>query len=356
MIFLTVMAILLVSGPLAPSVFAQESDVQKLEAQLTSELQKVNTKYQEIESLNQQIDSLNKEKETLAEKITTQEVKVEERKEVASKRLQQIQVSDFVSYSILHLLNSESISDFFNRLYVFQQLFQSDEEVLKNLSNQVAELNRLQKEAEKAATDLVTKKEQLTAENQAFESSVNDLKKLIADNKEALAKVQEQKKETAGVVASTITAVAQLTSDKPAIASSTQQIPTTQAATVQPATTVAQTQVPATAETPTTQAPATSNQSGGRTLNVQATGYSYNEPGLSYYTATGIDLRNNPTVIAVDPSVIPLGSLVEVPGYGIAIAGDTGGAIKGNIIDLHFTTVEQANQWGRRNIKIRILN
>ena len=50
------MAILLVSGPLAPSVLAQESDVQKLEAQLTSELQKVNTKYQEIESLNQQIE------------------------------------------------------------------------------------------------------------------------------------------------------------------------------------------------------------------------------------------------------------------------------------------------------------
>ena len=56
MIVLTVMAILLVSGPLAPSVLAQESDVQKLEAQLTSELQKVNTKYQEIESLNQQIE------------------------------------------------------------------------------------------------------------------------------------------------------------------------------------------------------------------------------------------------------------------------------------------------------------
>ena len=316
------MAFLVVSGPLVPSVFAEETDIQKLEAQLTSELQKVNTKYQEIESLNQQIDSLNKEKETLAEKITTQEAKVEERKQVAAKRLQQIQVSDFVSYSILHLLNSESISDFLNRLYVFQQLFQSDEEVLKNLSEQVAELSRLQKQAEQASTDLVAKKEQLTAESQAFEGSVNDLKKLIADNKEALAKVQEQKKESSAVVASAITAVAQLTTDKPAVASSTQQTPTTQAA----------------------------------TLNVQATGYSYNEPGLSPHTATGVDLRKNPTVIAVDPSVIPLGSLVEVPGYGIAIAGDTGGAIKGNIIDLHFTTVDQANQWGRRNVTIRILN
>ena len=265
------MAFILVSGPLAPSAFAEESDIQKLEAQLTSELQKVNTKYQEIESLNQQIDSLNKEKETLAEKITTQEAKVEERKQVAAKRLQQIQVSDFVSYSILHLLNSESISDFLNRLFVFQQLFQSDEEVLKNLSEQVAELSRLKTAAEQASTDLVAKKEQLTADSQAFEGSVNDLKKLIANNKEALAKVQEQKKEASGAVASAITAVAQLTTDKPAVASSTQQTPTTQAATAEPATTVAQTQASATSETPTTQTAAASNQSGGRTLNVQAT-------------------------------------------------------------------------------------
>lgn len=135
------MAFILVFGPLAPSVFAEETDT-KTRSTINFRIQKVNTKYQEIESLNQQIDSLNKEKETPAEKITTQETKVEERKQVASKRLQQIQVSDFVSYSILHLLNSESISDFLNRLYVFQQLFQSDEEVLKNLSEQVAELSR----------------------------------------------------------------------------------------------------------------------------------------------------------------------------------------------------------------------
>ena len=96
------------------------------------------------------------------------------------------------------------------------------------------------------------------------------MKKLIADNKEALAKVQEQKKEASGAVASAITAVAQLTTDKPAVASSTQQTPTTQAATAEPATTVAQTQASATSETPTTQTAAASNQSGGRTLNVRS--------------------------------------------------------------------------------------
>ena len=72
--------------------------------------------------------------------------------------------------------------------------------------------------------------------------------------------------------------------------------------------------------------------------------------------ATGIDLSKNPICIAVDPSVIPLNSLVEVPGYGIAIAGDTGGAIIGNIIDVHFPTNDQAIAWGRKNIQITVLS
>ena len=91
--------------------------------------------------------------------------------------------------------------------------------------------------------------------------------------------------------------------------------------------------------------------SGGRTLNVEATAYALN--GI---TATGIDLSKNPICIAVDPSVIPLNSLVEVPGYGIAIAGDTGGDIKGNRIDVHYPEVQQAMDFGRRKITIKVMN
>ncbi|MEJ1294889.1 MULTISPECIES: 3D domain-containing protein [Latilactobacillus] len=59
--------------------------------------------------------------------------------------------------------------------------------------------------------------------------------------------------------------------------------------------------------------------------------------------------------MAVDPKVIPLNSLVLVPGYGYAIAGDTGGAIKGHIIDVHFPSVAQCVSWGRRHIAITII-
>ncbi|RKL65675.1 peptidoglycan-binding protein [Salipaludibacillus neizhouensis] len=100
-----------------------------------------------------------------------------------------------------------------------------------------------------------------------------------------------------------------------------------------------------------------SNQSGGRTMTVEATAYTAYCNGCSGTTATGIDLRNNPgkKVIAVDPSVIPLGSTVEVEGYGTAIAGDTGGAIKGNKIDLFMPNREDALNFGRRSLQITVL-
>jgi len=81
--------------------------------------------------------------------------------------------------------------------------------------------------------------------------------------------------------------------------------------------------------------------------------------GCSGITATGIDVRNNPNmkVIAVDPSVIPLGSRVWVEGYGEAVAGDTGGAIKGNRIDVLLPSEAYAAQnWGRRTVQVRVLD
>ena len=77
-------------------------------------------------------------------------------------------------------------------------------------------------------------------------------------------------------------------------------------------------------------------------------------------TATGtVPVRdpNGISTIAVDPRVIPLGSLVYVEGYGKAIAADTGGAIKGNIVDLYVNSNEEAiNVWGRKyNVPVYIL-
>ena len=112
---------------------------------------------------------------------------------------------------------------------------------------------------------------------------------------------------------------------------------------------------PATEATETTQAAAASSNQGGYYLTVEATAYSYNEAGLSNYTADGTNLVSEPNVIEVDPSVIPLGSYVEIPGYGIYRAADTGGAIYGNRIDVHLVNLNDVYNFGRRTITIRVL-
>ncbi len=92
-------------------------------------------------------------------------------------------------------------------------------------------------------------------------------------------------------------------------------------------------------------------------FKVTATAYTANCKGCSGKTAIGIDLKKNPNqkVISVDPKVIKLGSKVYVEGYGTAIAADTGGAIKGNKIDVLLPSQKEALKWGRKTVKVQIL-
>ncbi|MBW8350077.1 LysM peptidoglycan-binding domain-containing protein [Bacillus sp. IITD106] len=93
-----------------------------------------------------------------------------------------------------------------------------------------------------------------------------------------------------------------------------------------------------------------------KAMTVKATAYTASCKGCSGITATGINLKKNQNakVISVDPKVIPLGTKVWVEGYGEAIAGDTGGAMKGNKIDIHLPTKAKALQWGVRTVNIKV--
>ena len=95
-----------------------------------------------------------------------------------------------------------------------------------------------------------------------------------------------------------------------------------------------------------------------QSMTMTATAYTAYCDGCSGTTANGTDLRANPDkkVIAVDPSVIPLGTRVWVEGYGEAIAADTGSAIKGNKIDVFIPSEEAALAWGRKTVKVTILD
>ena len=98
------------------------------------------------------------------------------------------------------------------------------------------------------------------------------------------------------------------------------------------------------AGTPTAATPVSA---GAHTLIVTSTGYSL--PGT---TSTGLPVGFG--VVAVDPSVIPLGTRLTIPGYGEGVAADTGNAVQGNTIDLWFPTLEAAKAWGRRAVTITL--
>src|SRR5205814_9472253 len=86
---------------------------------------------------------------------------------------------------------------------------------------------------------------------------------------------------------------------------------------------------------------------GPGTLTVTATAYT-----LQGQTATGAPVGYG--VVAVDPSVIPLGTRMTIPGYGEGVAADTGGAIQGAVIDLWFPTAAEAANWGPRTVTITL--
>jgi 3D (Asp-Asp-Asp) domain-containing protein/flagellar biosynthesis chaperone FliJ len=85
----------------------------------------------------------------------------------------------------------------------------------------------------------------------------------------------------------------------------------------------------------------------GRTITVVATGYS-----MSGSTTTGVPVGWG--TVAVDPSVIPLGSRLTIPGYGEGVAADTGSAVRGAVVDLWFPTPQQAFDWGRRVVTVTL--
>lgn len=88
-------------------------------------------------------------------------------------------------------------------------------------------------------------------------------------------------------------------------------------------------------------------------LTMIATAYTAHCSGCSGYTAIG--KRAGHGIVAVDPRIIPLGTHLYIPGYGHALAGDTGGAIHGNRIDLGFNSYTDAMSFGRRPVVVYVL-
>ena len=352
-----------------------EAQIASVEVTIGETLESINLKQMGIDDLKAQIDATEESQIETQAAIEAQKALIASRKEQLKTRFVALQISDATKNQVLMLLDSENFADFINKAYVISQLQSADNEQIKTAISEEEKLVALEEQLADEIQTVKAAESRLKSESTALAEELTSLKGILSDNQTVLSQVKteyadeaarlaaEEAQAKADAEAVAVAAKAaeeqQLAESSSAVAvaesassaaSSSVQAPVSQITDSSVAAVVTAPVVTVTAPT-VTETPAAQ----GKTLVVSATAYSRHEAGLSNFTATGIDLSVNPMVIAVDPSVIPLGSLVNVPVYGIAIAGDTGGAIVGNKIDLHMENLNAALAFGRQTLTITIL-
>lgn len=358
-----------------------ESHIASLEVTIGETLASINLKQMGIDDLKAQIAAAEENQTEIKTAIEAQKEVIASRKEQLKSRLVALQTSNATTNQILMLIDSENFADFINRVYVVGQLQSADNEQIKSAISEEEKLTALEKQLADEIQAVKTAESRLKSESTALAGELSSLKGILSENKTVLSQVKtEYATEAARLAAEEAQAKADAESaDVAARAAEEQQVAESSSVVIESAATTAssvqESAVASSEPAPVSQitdssvasaepaavvtanAPAVTEAPAaqGKTVVVSATAYSRHEAGLSNFTATGIDLSVNPMVIAVDPSVIPLGSLVSVPGYGIAIAGDTGGAIVGNKIDLHMEDLNAALSYGRQTLTITIL-
>lgn len=359
-----------VSADTIDSLTKEENQLQQQSQAISQEVQsaltQVNETYQAVETLKSDIAENEARLVETKEEISQTQEAIERRKEVVAERLRQLQVNRVNENKLFVLLESSSLQELINGVYAITLFQNAEKEAVESLESETAKLETLEATMEETQANLTQNQAALEEEAATFETRVQALQEQLATNQAALTTIANSKAvELARIEAEAKRQAEEAAAQKQAEADAKKaaeeaQQEQTQTNVNQNTSTNQSVSKPSTT-TPSTPQPAPSVEdkptSTGKVLYMESTAYSYTEPGSSYYTAMGIDLRQNSQVVAVDPNVIPLGTLVEVEGYGIALAADTGGAIKGNILDVHLGSVEACRQWGRRfNVKVTILD
>lgn len=210
-------------------------------------------------------------------------------------------------------------------------------------------------------TDVVEEEIGYPVETKSDSSLLKGEERVISrGQKGKVTRTYEITKENGKVVAKDIKEEKIIQNPQPKVVAVGTKVLTAQASRGSNATTTKQTtkSTASTKKTTSTSTSKSASTTSSKEFYVTATAYTPYCSGCSGVSASGIDLKSNPNLklIAVDPNIIPLGSKVWVEGYGYAVAGDTGGSIKGNKIDVLFQSKEEAYNWGRKKVLIKVLN
>ncbi|WP_067727179.1 PcsB-like coiled-coil domain-containing protein [Oceanobacillus damuensis] len=375
------------------------SESEREVAQILAELEQLNNEIQlahdklienqnAVEETERNIEDTLADISQLEEEKKELEAKIEERHEILKGRIVSTQKTGGKISYLEVIFGSKSFDDFISRVTAVNKIADSDAALIEQQKNdmqqveekQTAVLDKLnelnemklaQKEAEaeisqqilqndERKANLENKKQQLTAfidelemEDSVLASLEKEVKLSLAAAETAKSEAESANEEETGSDSDLVQVASVEPKQTKAVKEQPEEKTPVKPVNEQPKKEVKETKAEPEKEV---KAEPKEEKKDSKTLTMTSTAYTADCAGCSGVTSTGIDLNKNPDakVIAVDPAVIPLGSVVYVEGYGYATAGDTGGAIKGNKIDVFVQTKKEALNWGVRTVKVTL--
>lgn len=334
---------------LCDSVADIQAKQESVKKQLDQNSNELSGKMDEINQVYQKLSDLEGKKKETEQRITQTQTKLQQAQQEkknrvrdAKERLCELQKRQGTNTSLSILEKSTSLTQWLRSMIALQRLQSVYNDSLAAVKQSIVDISQAKEQLQGYQSNLASQERQVNDQKAVLDSQMSDLKKKIADGQSEMKQLADREQQAKAMEEAQKKAMeeAQRKAAEEAQKQKQQQVQQTSTKTVDNS----------------EAATSADNVSGSKTLTMSATAYSTEANGMGTYSATGINLKQHPSCVAVDPSVIPLGSIIWVSGYGVSVAGDTGTAIKGNVIDLHFATVAQSMAWGRRTVTVKILN
>lgn len=342
-----------------------DSEILELNSKIESldiEIDKTTLKLKEN---NQAISDIKNQIEINESKLKQTKEEIEKAQIVLDNRVRTMYKTNMSSNILVSVITSKNITDLFSRVQAISKILSTDKEILSDINNKKNELDLTIKNLNTKNSELATLKNIIEEDLKTVENKKSEqekyLEQLNSEKESAFAIIEENEKilisDSLAIANSSSASTSELQN---AIDSLKSYIPLLNSSKI---INMARDGI-SNAESRINELnkPIVDNSADIATGTIGNVVKTLTMESTAYYghgtTALGLKPVRNPnglSTIAVDPNVIPLGTKVYVSGYGVAIAADTGGAIKGNIIDVFLNSYEECYSWGRRQVTVQIL-
>lgn len=342
-----------------------DSEILELNSKIESldiEIDKTTLKLKEN---NQAISDIKNQIEINESKLKQTKEEIEKDQVVLDNRVRTMYKTNMSSNILVSVITSKNITDLFSRVQAISKILSTDKEILSDINNKKNELDLTIKNLNTKNSELATLKNIIEEDLKTVENKKSEqekyLEQLNSEKESAFAIIEENEKilisDSLTIANSSSASTSELQN---AIDSLKSYIPLLNSSKI---INMARDGINnAESRINELNKPIVDNSADIATGTIGNVVKTLTMESTAYYghgtTALGLKPVRNPnglSTIAVDPNVIPLGTKVYVSGYGLAIAADTGGAIKGNIIDVFLNSYEECYSWGRRQVTVQIL-